>query len=358
MGWTFLAFMTVTLFGALALLLWRASSLRSREGLDSMVSRESAFLVNNVLLLAVAFVTLWGTIFPLISEVFQGQTVTVGAPFYNRVNGPLILGLIFMMGVGPLLPWRRATGRQLAAAFRYPVVAATLGALLLVAVGVRQPVALFALALFILVGTGILREWIRGTRARHRRGESYPLAFLNLLSSNRPRYGGYIVHLAIITLAVGVTGSSFYAIQQDYSLAPGETASLGPYAFRYLGVETTQFSDRLEETAQFEVSRGDSSLGVMTPKRTYYPEFDIGATRAAIRSTPLEDFYIVPSQFDEAGRGVFRVHIFPLVWWMWASGPILVLGTLVALTPQRRPAPVRARLPTGIRPAGVRTTQV
>ena len=358
MGWTFLAFMVLTLFGTLAVLFWKMNTLKSREGVESLVSRESAFLLNNILILAIAFVTLWGTTFPLISEMFKGETVTVGAPFYNRVNGPLILTLVFLMGIGPLLPWRRATGRQLMAMLRYPLGGAVLTALLLGLLGVRQPLALFAFAVFALVVTGILQEWARGTRVRHRRGEGYVVAFLRLLGGNRPRYGGYIVHLAIITLAVGATASSFYSVQQDYSLGPGETASLGRYDFTYLEVEQQIFPDRLEEEARFNVSRGEVSLGVMTPRRAYYPSFNIGATRAAIRSTPVEDFYIVPSQFDETGRGVFRVHIFPLVWWMWASGPILMAGILVAMWPQRRPGPVRARVPARISAGGIRAARV
>jgi cytochrome c-type biogenesis protein CcmF len=175
------------------------------------------------------------------------------------------------------------------------------------------------------------------------------------LTSNRPRYGGYIVHLGIVTLAIGVTASSFYVVQRDYSMAPGETRSLGPYTFRYLSVERQAFSDRMEEEALFEVSRDGTPLGTMTPQRAYYPSFNIGATRAAIHSTPIEDFYIVPSQFDETGRGVFRVYIFPLVWWMWASSPLLVLGILVALWAERRPGLRPAEAPVGARAAGIGT---
>ncbi len=331
MGWTFLVFMAATLFGVLGLLFWRAGTLKSREGVESLISRESAFLLNNLLLLAVAFVTLWGSTFPLISDVFRGETVTVAAPFYNKVNGPLLLALIFLMGVGPLLPWRRAGGRRLLHTLKFPLAAAALTALVLALAGVRQPIALFAFAIFVMVATGVFQEWVRGTRVRHGRGEAWPVAFGRLLASNRPRYGGFIVHLAIIMLAIGVTASSFYAVQRDYSLQPGEQATLGPYTFRYVSVERQAFSDRMEVAARFEVSKGETSLGVMTPRRIFFPAFNIGATHAAINSTPLEDFYIIPSQFDEAGRGVFRMHIFPLVWWMWASGPLLILGILVSL---------------------------
>ena len=345
MGWLFLLFMGVTLVGSIAAFLWRMDTLKSREKLDSMLSRESVFLIQNVLFLTVAFVTLWGTVFPIFSEAAQGTTVTVGQPFFNRVNGPLLLALVFLMGVGPLLPWRKATKQYLVRALKYPVGVAIVTAIVLVVVGVRQPVAVVAFAVVGYVFTGIIHEWIRGTRSRHRKGEIYPVAFARLLAGNRPRYGGYIVHLAIMMLAVGAIGSSFYSVQRDLVMRPGDTASLGDYTFRYVDVSHTEYADRREEVAEFQVYSGDSFLGIMRPFRAVYPDFRIAATRGAIRSTPIEDFYIVPSEFSEDGQAVFRVLINPLVWWMWASGPLLFLGVVVCLTPHRQPAPVRLRTP-------------
>jgi cytochrome c-type biogenesis protein CcmF len=199
--------------------------------------------------------------------------------------------------------------------------------------------------------TGIVHEWIRGTRSRHAKGESYPVAFGRLLAGNRPRYGGYIVHISIAMLAVGAIGSSFYGVQRDFSMVPDETRSLGEYSFTYLGSEEVAYSDRDELTARFEVRTGERDLGVMVARRTYYREFKIAAIRAAIRSTPLEDFYIVASEFEEGGRAIFRVHINPLVWWMWAAGPLLALGTVFAISPRRQPAPAPSRVPREARPA-------
>ena len=345
MGWLFLAFMTVTLLGSLAAFAWRMDTLRSRESLDSMLSRESAFLIQNVLFLAAAFVTLWGTIFPVISETFQGVTITVGAPFFNRVNGPILLALVALMGIGPLLPWRRASWSKVLSLLRYPLAAAAVLVLVLALAGVRQPVSLLALAACAVVVTGIVHEWVRGVISRHRRGESYPHAFVRLLSGNRPRYGGYVVHLAIIMLAVGAIGSSFYSVQRDFNMSIGDEASLGGYTFRYVDFDRTAFVDREEITAYFDLYAGDSHEGVVGAQRTIYRDFQIGATRAAIRSTPMEDFYIVPSEFAGDGTAVFRVYVNPLVWWMWAAGPILVLGTLLALSPRRQPAYAAVGIP-------------
>ena len=350
MGWLFLTFLGLTLLGSLAAFAWRIDTLKSRERLESLLSRESAFLTQNVLFLSVAFVTLWGTIYPVISQASQGVTITVGEPFFNRVNGPILLVIVLLMGVGPLLPWRRASVRNVLWALRYPLVAAAVTAVALATAGVRQPVALLALAVVVMAVTGIVHEWTRGTRSRHRKGESYPVAFGRLLAANRPRYGGYVVHLAIAMLAVGAIGSSFYDVQRDFTMLPGQTESLGGYSFTYLGFEEAVHSDRDEVTARFEVRAGDRDLGVMTARRTFYRDFRIAATRAAIRSTPLVDFYIVASEFADDGRTVFRVYINPLVWWMWASAPLLILGTVLAISPRRQPilatlnAPRRARL--------------
>jgi cytochrome c-type biogenesis protein CcmF len=352
MGWTFLSFMGLTLLASLVVFAWRASSLKSRENLDSMLSRESAFLAQNVLFLTVAFVTLWGTIFPVFSQAAAGEVITVGAPFFNRVNGPILLGIVFLMGVGPSLPWRRASRANLTHMLRYPVLMALAIGVILFAAGIRYPAALLGLMLCVFVIAGVLREWVRGTRVRHRRGESYPIAFMRLLGSNRPRYGGYIVHLAIIMLAVGAIGSSFYSIQRDFAVSPGETIDFDSYSLKYIGVEQTLFADRQESKAQLELYYDGSYLGVIEPGHSFYPSFDIGATRAAIRSTLVEDFYVVPSEFGDDGEAVFRVRVNPLVWWMWASGPILVLGTVVALWPQRNPEPAKLRVPAGERLKG------
>jgi cytochrome c-type biogenesis protein CcmF len=349
MGWLFLAFMTGTLLVSIAVFLWRYDSLRSRAQLESFVSRESAFLGQNILFLIVAFVTLWGTIFPVFSQAADDTVITVGRPFFDRVNGPILLLIVILMGIGPLLPWRRSTTQSLIRALRAPLIAALLTLVVLLIVGVRQPFALVGFAAVALAVGGILTEWTRGTRSRHRRGEAYPAAFLNLLSGNRPRYGGYIVHLGIGMLAVGVTASSFFSVQRDIAMIPGDVASFADYTFRYVGANHTLHPDRAESIAAFDVWKGDRLTGRMEAFRAFYPTFRIASTKGAIRSTPIEDFYIVPSEFGADDQAVFRVLINPMVWWMWASGPVLALGILVGLWPSRQPAPAVVRVPGGER---------
>ena len=347
LGWIFLMFMGVTMLISFAIFFWRYNSLKSAQTLESALSREGAFLVNNLLFLGVAFVTLWGVVYPLISELFQGETITVGQPFYNQVNGPIFLALIFLMGVAPFLPWRRASWRTVRQALLAPVAVAVLVVALLLALGVRNPFAVTAFGLCSFVTAGIVREWARGAISRHGRGESYPIAFARLIAGNRPRYGGYVVHLAVVLLALGVAGSSFYGIQRDVALSPGETAEIGEYSIKYIGSSAVDRVDRVEARTEVHVFRGDSFLGAFYPKRDFYPSFNMASTQAAIRSTPVEDLYIIPGEILDDERALFRIFVNPLVMWMWVAGPLLILGVLVALWPQREPATLYARAPVG-----------
>ena len=338
LGWVFLAFLGFSLLFSFAVFFLRYGTLKSSGSLESTLSREAAFLVNNLLLLGVAFVTLWGVVFPLISDLFRGETVTVGTPFYDQVNGPLLLALIFLMGVGPLLPWRHASLRTVRKALMVPGAMAVAMVLVLLLLGVRKPFPLVSFALCALVAGSILQEWARGTRVRHRRGENYAIAFGRLIAANRPRYGGYIAHLAIVLLALGIVGSSFYDTQKDVILAPGQEVRVGEYTITYLGARTEERVDRTEFFNTLEVSKGNGAPERMTAWRAFYPDFSMAATRAAIRSTPVEDLYVVTSESLEDGRVAFRILVNPLVWWMWWAGPVLILGALVALWPERRPS--------------------
>jgi cytochrome c-type biogenesis protein CcmF len=346
LGGIFLLFLAVGVIVPFGIFFWRYNLLKSAQNLDSTLSREASFLVNNLLLLGIAFVTLWGTVYPLISQL-GGQEITVARPFYDQVNGPLLLGLIFLMGVGPLLTWRRASLASLRRSLLLPGSAA-LGVLaLLLVLGIRQPYALLGFGLCALVAAGIFLEWWRGTRARCRSsGENYLTAFLHLITANRPRYGGYIVHLAVVMVALGVLGASFFNTQRDVILAPGESVSVENYQLRYIGTTTESKADRNEFLSTVEVYQDGQFVATMTPKRTFYPSFNMASTRAAIRSTPVEDFYVVPSENLPGGSVGFRILVNPLIWWMWVAGPVLVLGTVIALWPQRSRETARALTPT------------
>lgn len=356
LGWVFLLFLAVGVVVPFAIFFWRYALLKTARNLDSMLSREAAFLVNNLLLLAIAFVTLWGTVYPLVSRLTTGQEVSVARPFYDQVNGPLFLGLLLLMGVGPLLPWRRATLAGLSRSLLPPASVALTVVVVLLAMGMRQPYALMGFGLGALVAAGIFLEWLRGTRARRRSsGESYPIALFNLLAANRPRYGGYIVHLSVVMVALGIVGTTFFNTQVDVILAPGERADIENFQLQYLGTVEQPRGNRTEFVSTVEVYRDGRLLDTLRPQRDFYPSFNMAATRAAIRSTPVEDLYVVPSENLANGSVGFRILVNPLISWMWVAGPVLVLGTVVALWHRdtRVRAPVRA--PAGV-PAGARPT--
>jgi cytochrome c-type biogenesis protein CcmF len=227
-----------------------------------------------------------------------------------------------------------------------PGIAAAATVLVLLALGVRQEYALIAFGLAAAVTAGIFVEWYRGTRSRQRSsGEIYPLAFLRLIAANRPRYGGYIVHLSIVMVALGVVGTTFFSTQKDVVLAPGDTVVVDDYEIRYIGTTEIPWSNRTDFISSVEVYRDGNLLEIIKPNRSFYPSFNMASTRAAIRSTPVEDLFIVPSENLDNGSVGFRILINPLIWWMWVAGPVLVLGTVVALWPQRVRQTATAKAP-------------
>ena len=344
LGWVFLLFLGVGVAAPLAVFFWRYDRMRSAQRLDSMLSREAAFLVNNLLLLGIAFATLWGTVYPLLARLFSEQEITVARPFYDQVNGPLLLALVLLMGIGPLLPWRRANWRSLRRALLIPGTAALATAALLLTLGIRQPYAVVGFGLCALVSTSIIAEWTRGVIARRRSAGDNPLVgFARLIAANRPRYGGYVVHLAVVMVALGVVGQSFYGIQRDVALYPGQSVTVADYRMVYVDTTALAFADRTEFRTTVEVYRDGALLAVMHPRRTFHPDHNMASTRAAIRSTPVEDFYVVPSENREDGAVGFRILVNPLVWWMWVAGPVMILGTVIALWPAR--ATVRQTAP-------------
>ena len=349
LGLVFLVFLGIGVVAPFGLFLWRYSSLKSAQNLESSLSREAAFLLNNLMLLGIAFVTMWGVIFPLISEIFQGQTITVGAPFYNQVNGPLLLALIFLMGVGPFLPWRRGSIRSLGRNVALPAAISLMVVLVLALLGVTKAYALAGFGLCVFVALGVLLEWGRGTRTRMRSGDNPALAFGRLIVGNRPRYGGYVVHLSIVLVALGIVGSSFYGVQKDVVLAPGERTSIGGYEVEFLTTTFQAFPDRSESRFLLAAYKDGTPLTALEARRDFYPAFDISSTQAAIRSTPVEDLYVVPSSLQEDGSAGFRIFVNPMIWWIWVAGPVMVLGTVIALWPQRSPARAPAPSPVARR---------
>jgi len=337
LGPFFMAFIGMTLFGVLGLLIYRGRELKSEAEMESLVSRESTFLLNNLLLVGAAFTILLGTIFPLISEAIRGVKVSVGAPFFDQVNGPIFLAIILLTGICALIGWRRASLRNLVRNFLWPLVAALVLGIVLFVFGVRQWYALISFFLCSFVLFTILYEWFRGTRARHRmRAENYLKAFWGLIWANRPRYGGYVVHIAIVFIAIGVVGSSAYDVEKDATLEQGESMTINDYTLTYENLDSYETESKLVVTATLTVRNQGKLLGSLTPEKYFHRSHEQPVTEVAIRSTLLEDLYVILIGWDEEDTADFKVLVNPLVNWIWIGGGMLVLGGLIAFWPERQ----------------------
>ena len=343
----FLSFLALTIVGSLGLFFWRLPKLKSENQLDSLLSRESSFLINNLLFLGIVFAIFWGTIYPLVAEALADQKVSVGPPYFKQVAGPLLGAVLLLMGIGPLMPWRRASPEHLRNNFLMPVAGTVIGLTMLLILGVRDPFAVlgFGLCLFVL-GT-ILQEFVRGALARHRAtGESYMAALGNLVRRNNRRYGGYVVHLAILLIGAGAVGSQVYQQQAQATLAPGQSVRLAGYTITASGIQTN-----LEPGVKVIQGVLDVNGEDLRPAKQYFDNFpQQPSTRVGLRSTPFEDLYVVLGGWEGDGptaKVSLAVFVNPLVSWIWAGGVLLLLGTLVTLWPAavisaRR---VRARVP-------------
>jgi cytochrome c-type biogenesis protein CcmF len=335
-GILFLSFLAVVLLTALGLVAWRWEVLRSQGDLDSVVSRESAFLLNNVLLVAAAFTVFFGTVFPLLSEAVRGVKVSVGAPFFNQVNVPLFLSLVFLMGVGPLIAWRRASLDNLARNFLWPVVLGVVAAAAAFVLGVRSLLAALAFATAAFVLATIALDFGRATRARLRVGESLLPAMGGLVRRHNRRYGGLVVHLGILIIALGVTGSQAWSVQTEMTLRPGEAAELAGYRVRFDGLTAIEESNHFKVVGAFTVSNG-RVLGVLRPAKKFYPQEQSPIAYVDYRLGLTEDIYLVLGDFAPDGRqATVKLQVNRLVSWIWIGGAVLTLGALLAILPDRR----------------------
>src|SRR6267378_183193 len=334
-GVFFLSFLGLVLLLALALLAWRWDTLGAQGELDSVVSRESAFLLNNVLLVAAAFTVFFGTVFPLLSEAVRGVKVSVGAPFFNQVNVPLFLGLIFLMGVGPLIAWRRASLENLKRNFLWPVVLGVAAAAAAFLLGVRSALAVLTFATTVFVGATIGVDFVRATRARLRVGERLFPAVGGLLRRHNRRYGGFVVHLGILIIALGVTGSHAWSVQTETTLRRGETAELAGYRLRFDGLSAAEESNHFKVVGAFTVTNS-RALGVLRPAKKFYPQEQAPIAYVDYRLGLREDLYLVLGDFARDGsQATIKLQVNRLVSWIWIGGLVLTLGALLAILPER-----------------------
>ncbi|MCH7532252.1 MAG: heme lyase CcmF/NrfE family subunit [Gemmatimonadetes bacterium] len=371
-AYIFLGFMGSLLAGCIVLIVYRLPKLQSENRIESFLSRESAFLFNNLMLLGFAFAVFWGTIFPLVAEGVTGEKISVGPPFFEKVNFPIGLVLLALAGIGPVIAWRRATKRNLKKNFTIPI-----GVLLVVGTGLwvtgaRHPLALVTWSICAFVLSVIAIEFWKGTRARARiEGEGYALAFVHLVARNRRRWGGYIVHVAMVMIYFAFAGAA-YNVDERFHMLPGDvvevTSPFGhTYALTYEGLSVSlgkgQRNLLWQAIATISVQQDGKQKPFLTTEKRMYVTSELPMTEVGIRSSVREDLYLILSALDDMEGAVradpnaqgidLQVLIKPFVGWIWYGGMMLAIGTFVALWPSvdRRRVALEGRTETAPQPA-------
>ncbi len=348
-GPAFFIFMAITFVVSIGLLIYRWNDLKSESELKSVLSREAFFLLNNLFFMSILVVCFWGVFFPLISELFTGQKVTVGPPFYERATAPLFAALIFLMGVAPLSAWGHSTAKTLGRAMWKPAVAAVVAVVIIFALGLRNPIALFGLSIIILTLFITLHELWRGIRARSKTtGENFLLSSWRLVGRNRRRYGGYIIHISMVLMAIGILGLELFQTETQGTIAQGESMQLGGYTLTYKDLavfDTTDGSNVNIARAVVEVSRDGEVITELYPRRDFYYEAQQPMTIPGVRSTIQDDLYIILIDWQPilATGATFKVYHNPLVNWLWAGSILFIFGALVAVWPDKDPEYESAR---------------
>ena len=333
-GTLFLGYVGVLAFGYAALLIRRVPELRSQTRIDSMVSREASFLLNNYAFLALLAIVFYGTLYPVVSEAISGTKVQIGPPFFQRYAGPVAIFLLFLTGVGPLVAWRRATWVNLRKSFLWPAAVSAATALALVAFGMRRfyPIAFLSMCAFV-AGT-ITEEYWRGARARMRHGESFVTALVQLLRRNQRRYGGYVVHLAVILMFIGFAGATFN-LEETKLLAPGEKWDLAGYTVEYRQARPVSHPHYAGAVARLALYEHGKPIGMLLPEKRMYFQQEQPTTIPAVSSGLSEDFYVILAGLEPDQRAALKVYVNPLVNWIWIGGFVFVFGNTLLLWPLR-----------------------
>jgi cytochrome c-type biogenesis protein CcmF len=356
-GAWFLGFIALVAAFSTALILWRLPQLRSRTKLESLASREAAFLYNNLLLVAFTLTVLWGVAFPLLSDAVRGEAVTVGPPYYNFFLKVFGLPLLVLMGIGPLVAWRRTSLRALGQTVLWPAVAAVVTGAILIALGGGSSLAgllTYTFSAFALAA--IVVEFARGTRARKALGaSSWWNAFSGLVARNRRRYGGYVVHVAVVLLAIGIAGSSAYGATKIQHLTPGQTMHIRGYDLTYQGSFIRHRANHDELRARLAVKQEGKSVGTLLAGKNAYFAEDQRSNEVAIKTDWLraQDLFVIGDEFKKDGSVYLKVLVKPLVDLIWIAGFVFLLGSVITLWPDARE---QRRLATNAEPGPVPAT--
>jgi cytochrome c-type biogenesis protein CcmF len=362
-GYYFLAFISIILLSALAMVAGNSERLRTTGRLDSAASRETVFLLNNLFLTAFMFTVLVGTLFPLVAEAIRGVKVSVGVPFFNRMSLPLIVTLLFLMGVGPALPWKSASKEEVRTKLLPPLAGAVLLALVALVAGARNVYAVLAFAFVGYSATANLREFWIGMRARHTaHGEGWGTALVRLVLGNRRRYGGYVAHIGVFLAALGIAASSTFRTENEATLKPGETLTVAGRTVRLKEVWGREEKQRSVIGATLEVLAGGQVTGTLEPHMNFYPTSQQPVPTPDVRSSVAGDLYANLQAFRPDGSNATVKLIYePMVPWIWFGGLVVVFGALIGISPRRRsgqvfaaasisPTPVSAGTPAGALP--------
>ncbi len=342
----FLGFFLVTLIASIGLIIYRLPLMRATGGVESVASREAGFLLNNLLFVAIAFATLWGTLYPLVTEAVRGTAITVGIPFYNQVNGPMMLALLVLMGIGPLFAWRSTAREALIRAVSIPL-AVSIAAIVIMLFLFGQPMAALGIGAAVFAAGAVVVEYYRGVRLRQKNaGDNIPTAIFRLARRDPRRYGGYIVHLGVALIAVGIIGSWFFQTERQVIVAPGETVRVAEYDITYDGISTDQRADYANVTANVTISRNGKTDATMGAHRYFYRGFeDQPTTRVAVTTVGFDDVYVMLLEWTDDERANIRIFVNPLITWIWAGGALYLFGMIVLAWPAPAVQPVRAAAP-------------
>ena len=339
-GPLFFGFIGITFTLSLFLLMRRWQDLKSDLRIESLLSREALFTFNNMIFVGITLVAFWGVIFPILSELVTGQKVTVGPPFYEKATGPLFGLMLLLMGIAPLSAWGYASAKRLGKLLLVPAAFAVVTVAALFAAGIRSLWALVGFGLVAFVGYIVVEELVRGVRARMRRGESLPVAAYRLIARNRRRYGGYIVHLGVILMALGIIGTHFFASETQATIPQGGKITLGRYAMTYDALQEFFAPDgRHVARAIVTVYKDGKPVAEVHPRRDFYLDSQQPMTIPGVRSTWLDDFYVILVDWQPISieGATFKVYHQPLVGWIWVGGLVFIIGTLVAAWPEPDP---------------------
>jgi cytochrome c-type biogenesis protein CcmF len=356
-AYIFLSFLVVLIVVSAGLVWWRRDRFEADNRLEAFLSRESAFLLNNLLFVTAMFTVMWGTMFPLISEGLTGRKITVGPVWFNRVNIPIGLLLLALLGIGPIIAWRKASPRNLRRNFAAPTAVATVVAAALWLAGMRHVYALMTFVLGAFTMTTIVVEFHKGTRARaHIERERYLAAMVHLVARNRRRYGGYVVHAGMVVMFAGFAGAAFN-VEEQAALSPGESVKIRSpfghqYTLTYQAMSSYPAQNMSKLVASVEVARNGEFSGMLTAEKRAYSRREEIVSEVGIRRAWNEDLYLILAGIDNmeaVAQGTnprpvatFRVLVNPLVPWIWFGALVMAIGTLVALWPtaeNTRPAP-------------------